>query len=132
MGFDLDEVCRYNRMRSLVREELKRWVGPKLLNTIMMEVIVFRHLTVSEVKEIADVMLKGVFERFKANGIQLHVSERFRERVVEEGYNAWPLKRAVREDSMAEKMVAREIKEGDSVTADVDSGGNVMVLSSAL
>jgi ATP-dependent Clp protease ATP-binding subunit ClpC len=33
------------------------------------------------------------------------------------------------EDSMAEKMLAREIKEGDSVIVDVDSDGNVIVLN---
>ncbi|MCE9688540.1 hypothetical protein LZP73_20520, partial [Shewanella sp. AS16] len=57
-------------------------------------------------------------------------------RVVEEGYNpsygARPLRRAIMrllEDSMAEKMLAREIKEGDSVIVDVDSDGNVTVLN---
>ena len=33
------------------------------------------------------------------------------------------------EDSMAEKMLAREIKEGDSVIVDVDADGNVTVLN---
>ncbi|KAG5575675.1 hypothetical protein H5410_055809 [Solanum commersonii] len=33
------------------------------------------------------------------------------------------------EDSMAEKMLASEIKEGDSVIVDVDSDGNVTVLN---
>ena len=33
------------------------------------------------------------------------------------------------EDNMAEKMLAREIKEGDSVIVDVDSDGNVIVLN---
>ena len=33
------------------------------------------------------------------------------------------------EDSMAEKMLAREIKEGDSVIVDVDSEGKVTVLN---
>lgn len=81
-------------------------------------------------------MLKEVFERLKTKEIELSVTERFRERVVDEGYNpnygARPLRRAIMqllEDIMAEKMLAREIKEGDSVIVDADSDGNVIVLN---
>ena len=56
--------------------------------------------------------------------------------MVEEGYNpsygARPLRRAIMrllEDSLAEKMLAGEIKEGDSAIVDVDSDGNVTVLN---
>ncbi|KAK8566588.1 hypothetical protein V6N13_002286 [Hibiscus sabdariffa] len=134
MEFDLDEESRYNRMKSLVMEELKQRLGPNLIDKSV-RVIVFRHLNKSEVKEIADIKLKGVFDRFKAKEIQLHVTESFRERVVEQGYDsscgARPLKRAIRhlEDSIAEKMVTRKIKEGDSVTVDVNSDGNVVILN---
>ncbi|KAH1074739.1 hypothetical protein J1N35_027067 [Gossypium stocksii] len=77
-------------------------------------------------------MLQEVIDRLKGKEIKLQVTERFRERVVEEGYDpsygARPLRRAMRllEDSMAEKMLAGEIKEGDSVTVDIDSDGNIM------
>ncbi|KAK8513727.1 hypothetical protein V6N13_002451 [Hibiscus sabdariffa] len=134
MEFDLDEECRYNRIKSLVMEELKQWLGPNLIH-ISTPVIVFRHLNKLELKEIADIKLKGVFNRLKAKEIQFHVTERFRERVVEQGYDsscgARPLKRAIRhlEDSIAEKMVARKIKEGDSLTVDVDSDGNAVILN---
>ncbi|XP_047171198.1 chaperone protein ClpC, chloroplastic-like [Vigna umbellata] len=138
MGFDLDydeKDSSYNRIKSLVTEELKQYFRPEFLNRLD-EMIVFRQLTKLEVKEIADIMLKEVFERLKAKEINLSVTERFRERVVEEGYNpsygARPLRRAIMrllEDSMAEKMLAREIKEGDSVIVDADSDGNVIVLN---
>ena len=60
------------------------------------EMIVFRQLTKLEVKEIADIMLKEVFERLKGKEIELQVTERFRDRVVDEGYN--PLTRAMVQD----------------------------------
>ncbi|KAK8499732.1 hypothetical protein V6N12_041636, partial [Hibiscus sabdariffa] len=107
-------------------------VRPGFLNEID-KVIGFRQLTKLEVKEIVDIKIKQVFDRLKAKEIQLGVTERFLRRVVEEGYDssygARPLTRAIRlvEDSVTEKMVAREIKEGDSVTVDVDSDGNVDV-----
>ncbi|KAJ9559559.1 hypothetical protein OSB04_004719 [Centaurea solstitialis] len=138
IGFDLDydeKDSSYNRIKSLVTEELKQYFRPEFLNRLD-EMIVFRQLTKLEVKEIADIMLKEVFERLKGKDIELQVTERFRDRVVDEGYNpsygARPLRRAIMrllEDSMAEKMLAREIKEGDSVIVDVDSDGNVTVLN---
>ncbi|KAG9143861.1 hypothetical protein Leryth_011526, partial [Lithospermum erythrorhizon] len=138
IGFDLDydeKDSSYNRIKSLVTEELKQYFRPEFLNRLD-EMIVFRQLTKLEVKEIADIMLKEVFERLKIKEIELQVTDRFRDRVVDEGYNpsygARPLRRAIMrllEDSMAEKMLAREIKEGDSVIVDVDSDGNVTVLN---
>jgi ATP-dependent Clp protease ATP-binding subunit ClpC len=55
---------------------------------------------------------------------------------VDEGYNpsygARPLRRAIMrllEDSMAERMLAGDIKEGDSVIIDVDADGQISVLN---
>ncbi|KAI9114402.1 hypothetical protein K1719_014630 [Acacia pycnantha] len=138
-GFDLgiedEEDSSYNRIKSLVTEELKQYFRPEFLNRLD-EMIVFRQLTKLEVKEIADIMLKEVFDRLKGKDIELQVTERFRDRVVDEGYNpsygARPLRRAIvrlLEDCMAEKLLAREIKDGDSVIVDVDSDGNVIVLN---
>ncbi|RDX85253.1 hypothetical protein CR513_33582, partial [Mucuna pruriens] len=130
IGFDLDydeKDSSYNRIKSLVTEELKQYFRPEFLNRLD-EMIVFRQLTKLDVKEIADIMLKEVFEKLKTKEINLSVTERFRERGVDEGYNpsygARPLRRVIMrllEDSIANKMLAREIKEGDSVTVDVDS-----------
>uniref|UniRef100_A0A7N0URN7 Uncharacterized protein n=1 Tax=Kalanchoe fedtschenkoi TaxID=63787 RepID=A0A7N0URN7_KALFE len=138
IGFDLDydeKDTSYNRIKSLVMEELKQYFRPEFLNRLD-EMIVFRQLTKLEVKEIGDIMLKEVFKRLKEKEIELQVTERFRDRVVDEGYNpsygARPLRRAIMrllEDSMAEKMLAGEIKEGDSVIVDVDSDGEVIVLN---
>ncbi|KAJ4962976.1 hypothetical protein NE237_022915 [Protea cynaroides] len=136
IGFDLDydEDSSYNRIKSLVTEELKQYFLLEFLNRFD-EVIVFRQLTKLEVKDIADIMLKKIFDRLKAEDIELQVTERFRDRVVEEGYSpiygARPLRRAMRllEYSMFEKMLSGDIKEGDSVIVDVDSDGNVTVLN---
>ncbi|RDX61549.1 hypothetical protein CR513_60212, partial [Mucuna pruriens] len=132
IGFDLDydeKDISYNRIVSLVTEELKQYFRPEFLNRLD-EIIVFRQFTRLEVKQIADIMLKEVFERLKTLKIDLSVTERFKERVVDEGYDpsygARPLRRAIvrlLEDSIAKKILASEIKEGDSVIVDVDSDG---------
>jgi ATP-dependent Clp protease ATP-binding subunit ClpC len=138
IGFQLDygeKDSSYNRIKSLVNEELKQYFRPEFLNRLD-EIIVFRQLTKLEVKDIADIMLKEVFERLKKKEINLQVTESFRDRVVDEGYSpsygARPLRRAIMrllEDSMAERMLAGEIKEGDSAIIDIDSEGAVTVLN---
>lgn len=121
------------RIKSLViEEELKRHFKPEFLNRID-EMIVFKQLTKEEVKKIAEIMLKEVFGRLKKRDINVEATEKFKERVVDEGYydpsyGARPLRRAITrllEDDMAEKMLDGEIKEGDSVAVDVDFHGNV-------
>ncbi|CAA0819890.1 Chaperone protein ClpC1- chloroplastic [Striga hermonthica] len=142
-GFQLDydedeeeekEDRSYNNIKRLVIGELKEYFRPEFLNRLD-DMIVFRQLTKEEVKEIGDIMLKEVVVRLKKRDIELQVTDRFRDLVVEEGYSpsygARPLRRAIMrllEDSMAEKMLAREIKEGDSVIVDVDSDGKIVVL----
>ena len=110
LGFELSEDqsnSHYNRIKSLVNEELKQYFRPEFLNRLD-EIIVFRQLTKDEVAQIAEIMLKEVFERISTKGIQLEVTDRFKTRLIDEGYNpsygARPLRRAVMrllEDSLA-------------------------------
>ncbi len=90
MGFEFSgenlEDTQYNRIKSLVNEELKQYFRPEFLNRLD-EIIVFRQLSRNEVKDIAEIMLKEVFLRIKEKGISLTVSDDFKERLVEEGYN---------------------------------------------
>jgi ATP-dependent Clp protease ATP-binding subunit ClpC len=119
----------------LVEEEMKRFFRPEFLNRVD-ETIVFKQLTKVEVKEIAAIMLRDVAARAREMmGIELQATERFMERVVEEGfdqsYGARPLRRAVvrlLEDTLADKVLAGEIKQGGSVIFDADLAGDVVVL----
>ena len=130
---DNEEEARYTRIRSLVNEELKNYFRPEFLNRLD-EVIVFRQLTRAEVKQIASIMLKEVFERMGEKDITLSVTEPFRDRLVEEGYNpsygARPLRRAVMrllEDSLAEEFLNGTIKEGDHALVDIDDQKKVVI-----
>nr|YP_010618965.1 Clp protease ATP binding subunit [Deltalsia parasitica]WAX02978.1 Clp protease ATP binding subunit [Deltalsia parasitica] len=137
LGFELGESqveSQYNRIKSLVNEELKQYFRPEFLNRLD-EIIVFRQLTKEEVREIADLMLKEVFDRIKQQDIILSVTDRFKTKLVDEGYNpsygARPLRRAVMrllEDSLAEEVLGGKIKSGDSAVVDVADDGLVKVL----
>ncbi len=137
LGFELSgenlEDTQYNRIKSLVNEELKQYFRPEFLNRLD-EIIVFRQLSRNEVKDIAEIMLKEVFLRIKEKGISLTVSDDFKERLVEEGYNpsygARPLRRAVMrllEDSLAEEFLSGRIKDGDKAEVDIDESKKVIV-----
>ncbi|MEM9214661.1 MAG: ATP-dependent Clp protease ATP-binding subunit [Cyanobacteria bacterium P01_F01_bin.150] len=130
---DNEADAQYNRIRSLVNEELKQYFRPEFLNRLD-EIIVFRQLTKDEVKEISTILLKEVFGRLDEQGIALEITERFKERLIEEGYNpsygARPLRRAIMrllEDSLAEEILSGRIQDGDTAVVDVDDDGQVKV-----
>jgi len=137
LGFEFSgdsvEDSQYNRIKSLVNEELKQYFRPEFLNRLD-EIIVFRQLTKNEVKEIAEIMLQEVFVRLQDKGIKLNVTDAFKERLVEEGYNpsygARPLRRAVMrllEDSLAEEVLSGRIKNGDNALVDIDDNKKVTI-----
>lgn len=136
LGFEFEQdqaESQYNRIRSLVNEELKQYFRPEFLNRLD-EIIVFRQLTKDEVKEISDILLREVFTRLTEKNITLNVTERFKERLVEEGYNpsygARPLRRAIMrllEDTLAEEILSGRLGDGDAATVDIDENGKVTI-----
>ncbi len=137
LGFEIDTGnqadSQYNRIRALVNEELKQYFRPEFLNRLD-EIIVFRQLNKEEVKQIADILLRDIFKRLTEQGITLEVTERFKDRLIEEGYNpsygARPLRRAIMrllEDVLAEEILSGKVKEGDSAIVDLDAEGQVKV-----
>ncbi|MEG4216786.1 ATP-dependent Clp protease ATP-binding subunit [Microcoleus sp. Pol14C6] len=137
LGFEFAESAadgQYNRVRSLVNEELKQFFRPEFINRLD-EIIVFRQLNKPEVKQIADIMLQQVFSRLTEQGITLSVTDKFKDLLVTEGYNpsygARPLRRAIMrllEDVLAEEMLSGKLKDGQKAIVDVDENGQVKVL----
>lgn len=138
LGFEFSENqadAQYNRIRNLVNEELKNYFRPEFLNRLD-EIIVFRQLAKEEVKQIADIMLRDLFGRLTEQNITLEVSDRFKDRLLEEGYSpaygARPLRRAIMrllEDSLAEEILSGRISDGDNAFVDVNEEGKVVVSS---
>ena len=131
---DNQAEAQYNRIRSLVNEELKRFFKPEFLNRLD-EIIVFRQLNKEEVSQIAEIMLRDVFKRLTEQEITLQVTDRFKDRLIQEGYNpsygARPLRRAIMrllEDVLAEEILSGQVKEGDTAIVDVNEEGQVKVL----
>lgn len=137
LGFEFSEdetLNQYNRVKVLVNEELKQYFRPEFLNRLD-EIIVFRQLTKDEVGQIAELMLREVFERIAKKGITLEVTDKFKGKLVDSGFNpsygARPLRRAVQrmlEDSLAEEVLSGRIGQGDTVVIDSDDYGKAIIL----
>ncbi|OIP72350.1 MAG: ATP-dependent Clp protease ATP-binding subunit ClpC [Oscillatoriales cyanobacterium CG2_30_40_61] len=124
---------QYNRIKNLVHEELKQYFRPEFLNRLD-EIIVFRQLQKSEVKQIAEILLRDLLARLMERDITLTVSEGFKDHLVNVGfdqnYGARPLRRALMnllEDALAEALLAGTIKDGDRAFIDVDQEGKVTI-----
>ena len=137
LGFEFADdqaEAKYNRIRSLVNEELKSYFRPEFLNRLD-EIIVFRQLNKDEVKEISELLLKEVFQRLTEKEISLEVTEKFKERLVDEGFNpaygARPLRRAIMrllEDVLAEEILSGRLGEGDTAVVDIDEENKVAII----
>jgi ATP-dependent Clp protease ATP-binding subunit ClpC len=136
LGFEFEDnktEATYNRIRNLVNEELKNYFRPEFLNRLD-EIIVFQQLTKDEVKQIADIMLRDLFGRLTEQGITLEVTDKFKDRLIDEGYNpaygARPLRRAIMrllEDILAEEMLSGRLKDGTVAVVDMGEDGKAVV-----
>ncbi|KAG6774376.1 hypothetical protein POTOM_021729 [Populus tomentosa] len=131
---DEEDEIRFNTVKLIVAEELKKEFSPEFLNRID-EAIVFRKLNNAQLKEIADLMLAEVYGRLKAKNIIIQVTDGFKRKIIEEGnnlsYGARPLKRAtvrLLEDKIAGGILNGFVEEGRSVIVDVNSNGNVIMM----
>ncbi|KAF5961501.1 hypothetical protein HYC85_002710 [Camellia sinensis] len=124
----------FEKVKKQVGEEFKKIFRGEFLNRLD-EVIVFKRLSYLQLKKIMEIMLGEVYERLKVNKkIIMRVTDRLKEKLVEEGYHprygARPMRRAIRrvvEDNLAEMILKGEVEEGDIVTIDADSEGKLIV-----
>nr|YP_003002285.1 ATP-dependent clp protease ATP-binding subunit [Aureoumbra lagunensis]ACS36997.1 ATP-dependent clp protease ATP-binding subunit [Aureoumbra lagunensis] len=114
----------YDRMASLVNEELKRFFRPEFLNRLD-EIIVFRQLTRNDLSQIADIMLKQLCDRAEDKSFTLKVTQRAKLVLINEGFNptygARPLRRAIMkllEDRLATQLLSESIEPGSMILVD--------------
>jgi len=133
LGFETagdEDDSDYSRMKDLVHEEMKGFFRPEFLNRLD-EIVVFRSLTRDNVREIAEVEFRKVLGRLSERALDVTLSARFKEKVVEEGfdpaYGARPLRRAITrmlEDTLAEHVLsnAGDDKQFETSSASAGSG----------
>ncbi|MDO4327064.1 MAG: ATP-dependent Clp protease ATP-binding subunit [bacterium] len=124
LGFASKEDAKetYTFMKDRVMEEVKRTFKPEFLNRID-GIIVFHQLGKDHMKDIATIMIETIVQRVKKQmEISLIVEESAKEFLIQKGYDekygARPLRRTIQnylEDAMAEEILDRHIKTGDTV-----------------
>ncbi|CAE7776661.1 clpC, partial [Symbiodinium sp. CCMP2456] len=92
------DTSNYQRLKTVVHDELKNFFRPEFLNRLD-EIIVFKSLNKQEVAQIAELEFRKVLKLCVEKGIKLSMTDRFKKKVVDEGFNpvygARPLRRAI-------------------------------------
>ena len=104
--------------RGVIENALKRAFAPEFLNRVD-DVVVFNTLGKEEIFKIIDIELKSLFDRVKALGYEVKLTERAKDFIADKGFDinfgARPLKRAIQkylEDPIAEEILKGEVQQG--------------------
>ena len=122
----------YEKMKSKVSEELKKYFRPEFLNRID-ETIVFHELTKEEVKQIVDLMMERIYDQLKNSDLEILLSDEAKEFLSSEGYDrefgARPLRRAIQrllEDPLSEELLKGIYKAGSTIIVSYKDGENLI------
>ncbi len=106
---------------------------PEFINRVD-DIIRFRSLTPDDLGTIVGIQLGGLRRRLAGRPIALEVTDAAERLLAEEGFDpafgARPLKRVIQKrlgDSLAVALLEGELSEGDTVTADVDAAGELVL-----
>ena len=112
----------YEKLKKVMMDACKDTFKPELVNRLD-DIIVFRQLTVKEIKIILNLEVNRVQERVEARQIKLTIAPKAKEFLIEKGfdkaYGARQLRRAVErhlEDPMAEAILRGDIESGKPVS----------------
>jgi ATP-dependent Clp protease ATP-binding subunit ClpB len=115
-------------MRRRVMDALRARFRPEFLNRID-EIVIFRSLTLDQIKEIVDIQLKALRSLLRERKMDVELTDAAREMIASEGfdpvYGARPLKRALQrevQNPLAVRILRGEFKDGDTVVVDVKDG----------
>jgi ATP-dependent Clp protease ATP-binding subunit ClpB len=121
------------KVRSEVMEAMRRQFRPEFLNRID-EIIIFKGLTLADLKRIVDIQVRGLTKRLEERGVKLELSDATKEYLANRGfdpvYGARPLKRTIQKeivDPLAMRILNGDFTSGDTVEAEVQSGEIVFV-----
>ncbi len=124
-GQAIQEMAAHNaedyEIAAQVRQELKRYFRPELLNRID-EITIFHQLTREQLRAIVDIQLRDLRSRLAGREIHLEVTDDAKTMLADLGYDptfgARPLKRVIQqqiENPLASKLLAGVFAPGDNI-----------------
>jgi len=134
LGFNTrEELVERENMREKIFDSLRDSFRPEFLNRID-EIVIFNYLKKEQIKRIVDLELSKVAKRLATKEIKIEISEKAKEILVKEGFDAnlgaRPLKRVIQRlilDPLSIKIVTNEIAESSRVL--IDTAGDKIVFN---
>jgi ATP-dependent Clp protease ATP-binding subunit ClpC len=124
-----DDDASYENMKLRVTERIEKVFRPEFLNRVD-DVIVFRHLTLDDLKQVVDLELGKVRERLGERGLKLKLSDEAKKFLIRKGSNtdfgARPLRRSIEnfvEDPLSEELLKGEFQGKEMIVVDVKEVG---------
>lgn len=118
-------------LRVTLNEMLRQTIRPEFLNRID-EVVLFKPLTMTELRQIVDLQIRQVQRMMEQKNITLNISDEVRDWLAKLGYDpafgARPLKRVIQKhvvNELSRKVLAGSVNDGDVVEAILDDRGFV-------
>ena len=120
--------------KGVIENALKKTFAPEFLNRID-DVMVFNSLERKDIHKIIDIELEKLYKRITDLGYHLVLSEKAKDYIADKGfdqkYGARPLNRAIQkyiEDVIAEEIISAQVKEGDTITIDLNDKGEELTI----
>jgi len=108
---------------------LRKSLRPEFLNRVD-EIVMFRPLTLRQIREIVDIQLNNVRKVLENNNLKLEVSEEASEWLARHGYDpqlgARPVKRLIQKEiinELSKQIISGKIKKDGTVKIEADSDG---------
>ncbi len=116
------------RLRTAIDGEVKKTFRPEFLNRLD-EVVIFDPLSQDEIRQIVNLMVKGVQERLSEREIRIELTEAARDWLAHQGFDhvfgARPLRRTIQryvENPLSNRILTGEARDGDTVIVDAVEG----------
>ncbi len=124
-----DDDASYDSMKQRVNERIEKVFRPEFLNRVD-EVIVFKHLTEDDLKNVIDIELSKVRLRLGERGLKLVLTDAAKAFIIKKGsdtdFGARPLRRAIEnfvEDPLSEELLKGEFVGKNLITVDTKEVG---------
>jgi ATP-dependent Clp protease ATP-binding subunit ClpB len=135
--FLIDPTLEDEAKRDAVMGAVRAAFKPEFLNRLD-EVVIFDALTSAELAHIVDLQVRELATRLVDRRITLEVSDAAREWLAITGYDpaygARPLRRLVQKeigDRLAKAVLSGEVRDGDTVTVDLDEANDSLTVQAA-
>lgn len=123
----------YEHLKSTIESSIKTLFNPEFINRID-DFFIFRKLSKKDIYKIIDIQMDMLQDRLKLNHMELELSDKAKDFLVEKGFDdkfgARPLRRAMQkhvEDELADELLKGNLVYGMMIKGDLDESGEKLI-----